>query len=545
MRIWAAAGEKLGRLPARRVTWSLALLFASWIAADVLVFKLTAGLAGTTYDAVVRARVWSAAPDPRILLIDIDEASLARMAAEFGRWPWPRDTLATVLAHVEKQQPLAIAWDIVFSDADRLSPGGDTAFDTAARASRKSHFSVVRLRPANDAQSGIRQVDAPGLWTRTGAGSATVAAVLPALPGVAASRLGFNNGYPDADGVLRRYRYVERLPDGGILGSLPMSILAAVDPSSAQLLLARVGHPFYPGDGLIVWRGAAGAYPKVSFADVFEAAEGRAAGALPDFAGKVVIIGATAPSLHDIHPTPLSPVQPGLETLATAVDNALNRRQVAELPHAIQAVVAIAMCVGIAAWVQFNSVAALDPLLWLLPAALVGLSFLSLHGAPVFLDLHLAAAYALAFLALMRLWSRLRRSYWLSSPAPKQSPMAVWPWLRSTPWNDAALERLMDAVQRHAPDCRLIAIDLLARWPVQPLWPELARCVAIVGPADKLLDARASLEPALRALARKSLEPSVVTGRLDREQMAQLFYSMGARQLNPAITTRQEGLDGD
>ena len=33
----------------------------------------------------------------------------ARMADEFGRWPWPRDTLATVLDYIERQKPQAVA----------------------------------------------------------------------------------------------------------------------------------------------------------------------------------------------------------------------------------------------------------------------------------------------------------------------------------------------------------------------------------------------------------------------------------------------------
>jgi adenylate cyclase len=78
--------------------------------------------------------------------------------------------------------------------------------------------------------------------------------------------------------------------------------------------------------------------------------------AVPSFAGKVVVIGATAPSLHDIHPTPLAPLQAGVETLATAIDNAISQRVVHELPRWLQAALAIALCMGIALWVQFKSI---------------------------------------------------------------------------------------------------------------------------------------------------------------------------------------------
>ena len=135
-------------------------------------------------------RVFAAAPDPRIVIVDIDEASLARMGGEFGRWPWPRDTLATALDHIEKQNPAAVVWDVVFSDADRLSPGGDAAFNEAARRSTHSHFSVVRLPPANDGASQITRAVLPGLWaepTKPAAGGATSAkpstvALIPPRP---------------------------------------------------------------------------------------------------------------------------------------------------------------------------------------------------------------------------------------------------------------------------------------------------------------------------------------------------------------------------
>ena len=128
LRRWGeAAGQRwqaLGGLSPRHVTWSLMLVFSLWVVVDVLLLKLTSGLANSTFDAMVRQRLVAAAPDPRILIVDIDEASLLAMSREFGRWPWPRDTLATVLDFLEQQQPAAIVWDIVFSDADR--PGGPT-----------------------------------------------------------------------------------------------------------------------------------------------------------------------------------------------------------------------------------------------------------------------------------------------------------------------------------------------------------------------------------------------------------------------------------
>ncbi len=487
---------RLGALPSRRVTWGLVLVFSVWVLLDVLVFHFTSGMARSSFDAMVRARVVAAAPDPRMVIIDIDEATLARMAPEFGRWPWPRDTLATVLNYIEKQQPAAIAWDIIFSDADRLSPGGDAAFNAAVARSQHSHFAVTRLPAANDSTSALTRTQLPGLWSAPAPDAqrtSTVAMIAPVLPAVAAARMGFNNGYPDADGVLRRYRYRETLPDGSQIQSLAAAVASSLIPDGKNT--ARDAR--FDKDELIAWRKATEAYPRINFADVFAQADGgKPLAPVPSFAGKVVLIGATAASLHDIHPTPLSPLQAGVESLATAIDNAINQRVVHELPRWLQAALAIALCIGIALWVQFKSIDSLAPALVALPLALLGVGYLSLNGAPLFLDLHLAAALALLFLAVLRYWNGLHQQFW-RTPSPSGAPLALWPIQGGEPWVGAPLDRLIDALEIHAPDCRVVVADANVTWPGKLLWPELVCHAAVVGPAQQLQLSRAAIEARL------------------------------------------------
>ncbi len=540
MKLWQRLTERIGSLPASRVTWGLVILFSVWVLLDVFVLKLTGGLAQSSYDAMVRSRIFVAAPDPRIVIIDIDEASLARMGKEFGRWPWPRDTLATVLDHVERQQPQAIVWDILFSDVDRLSPGGDAAFNQAVSQSAHSHFSVVRLPKANDSASGITAAALPGLWLAAPSARArvtadkpvTVALIPPALPAVAAGRLGYNNGYVDSDGVLRRYRYLEPLADGAAIQSIPLSVTGNVNPNAQKGILNRVRSELKPVDELIAWRRKAGAYPHLSFADVFAQAEGdQPLAPVPGFAGKIVIIGSTAPSLHDIHPTPLSSMQAGVDSLATVIDNALNQRSMRELPRWLQALLAIALCAGLALWVKLKSAASLAPALLVLPALLLGISYVSLNGLPVFVDLHLAAGLALLFLAVLRYWSTLRRNHWCAPLADIAQPIAVWPWEGTVAWLEGPLDRLIDALEQHAPSCRIVVCDAP---PSGLRWPELARFAAVVGPQAALLAARAQLEPVLQRLALRCAEPLLLDVAPDREQMAREVFSTWAMLQNKA-----------
>ncbi|QRM56055.1 adenylate/guanylate cyclase domain-containing protein [Sinorhizobium sp. BG8] len=53
-----------------------------------------------------------------VRVIDIDEASLK----EIGQWPWPRDRLAELVNRLSEAGVAAIAFDVLFSEPDRLSP---------------------------------------------------------------------------------------------------------------------------------------------------------------------------------------------------------------------------------------------------------------------------------------------------------------------------------------------------------------------------------------------------------------------------------------
>ena len=548
-------------------------MFCLWAVLDLFVLKVSGGLANSTYDAMVRARFYTAAPDPRVVIIDIDEASLAQMAPEFGRWPWPRDTLATVLGYVEKQNPQAIAWDVVFSDADRLSPGGDKAFDEAAKGSARSHFSVVRLPAVYDVQSKVTRAVLPSLWATAAtalpvstATLSTVALIPPVLPFVAAGKLGYNNGYPDADGVLRRYRLLETLGDGSQIQSLAWSVAQSINHSSTINFIASKAINTWTtrlfdaknADPLMIWRAKANSYPRVPFAQVFSAAEGgKTAQPLPSFAGKIVLIGSTASSLHDIHPTPLGAQHAGVDSLATAIDNAVNQRSLAELPRWLLAVLAMALCVGMAWWVQQSGISSLDAALLLLPGALLSISYLSLNISPVFIDLHLAAGIALLFIALLRLWNGWRRNYWCN-PAwvdgASDTALGVMALQLERPAADVGLDALIRSLEQQAPHCRVLGGDATAPWPAQLRWPELLHTVAVAGPLQQLVQLRATVlaptaptSPAPKAnkVARKitrlaqlgcqaCTEPTTVPARTGRSDWAERARTACAQLAKPA-----------
>src|SRR5579862_8842440 len=64
---------------------------------------------------VLRPRVQKGYP---VVIVDIDEASLKAI----GQWPWPRTTVADLVTRITQLGALAIGFDVIFAEPDRMSP---------------------------------------------------------------------------------------------------------------------------------------------------------------------------------------------------------------------------------------------------------------------------------------------------------------------------------------------------------------------------------------------------------------------------------------
>jgi adenylate cyclase len=130
-------------------------------------------------------------------------------------------------------------------------------------------------------------------------------------------RTGTINFEEDADGVGRRYQlYTDAY--GWLIPSLPARVAQGLGyPVSQQ------------SDMLLAWRGDPGSFKHISYADLYDdfnrEHQQRSVDELRD---KIVIIGTAATGLHDVRVTPMDSLHPGMEILATAIDNLKNQRRV-------------------------------------------------------------------------------------------------------------------------------------------------------------------------------------------------------------------------
>lgn len=295
----------------------LALLFSVVILLDAAVFHVGLNMRDKAFDLMVKNRILKPVADDSIVIIDINEASLDAMSKEFGRWPWPRQVIGELVENIQQQQPKAIVFDIVFSDADIYNPDSDSYFNDVITACDQCFFPLLRLDSSQDSQSQLKYAQIPGLAHDANADmEATFAAIPPYFKGAwKAGHLGTHNVYPDNDGVVRQYR-MRHQDRGWTLPALPLVTAQALQFNTSNI----------PDDMLLNWRGKPFTYQYVSFSDIYnDATREKHVRPQNEFKDKIVIIGSTAPALFDIKPTAMDKQFPGVEILATALDNSMHQ----------------------------------------------------------------------------------------------------------------------------------------------------------------------------------------------------------------------------
>ncbi len=246
-------------------------------------------------------------PEPRILVVDIDEASLGDHP-----WPWSRDRLAELVETLLESGARAVALDILQGKPG--DPGGDARLAALAHQGPLVLAQVFDYAPRTQAL----RFGQPAGGTLAPPGTAVPAhGYMANHAGLArAPHVGNIGMRPDADGVLRRvpmYTWFE----GRRYPTLSRALL--------DCCAARPATPAAPGpdDGWV----------RVSFSRAHEAYDVASAGAvlarrIPEewIAGRLVLIGSSSLSIGDRVATPLDRSSAGLLVHASMLTNLLDRQ---------------------------------------------------------------------------------------------------------------------------------------------------------------------------------------------------------------------------
>lgn len=304
------------------------------------------------YDTLLKSRSGRAVSGS-IVIIDIDTKSLA----QYGQWPWPRYRIAQLLDKLREMGALSVGVDILFAESDRSSLRNiqknilaDFNYTVSlsgvprqyidndallAEALRKGPFVLgyqflfgeriekrCTLHPINVLLRKEQEVpdSVNGLFKPS-----SVDCIYQPLA-VATPASGYFNIKPDHDGIVRRVPLIMEY-DGQFYAQLSLAVLlSAAKPKHMILTVGQAGAESlsidnlkipleHKGSLLIPFHGPHGTYRHISASDILKGiSETR------EIKGHIVIIGAVAPGLLDIHATPTDPTMTGAEVHANIVD---------------------------------------------------------------------------------------------------------------------------------------------------------------------------------------------------------------------------------
>lgn len=271
-------------------------------------------------DTILKTRWASPKPSPSILIVDIDERSLAALAPEYGRWPWARSVLADSLDRLSQAGAKSVLFNVLITDPDKYNPDADSALEAAAAMFPNVAYPLVRLNKNNDDGS---QLKVSALLKHTGDSNqnddSTVAVLLPFFEPMLRT-VGVSNQLPDADGIVRRYPVIwsdNRLT----MPSIVTRTLAIGGDKSLSV----------PETITLNWRNKGDArYKRVSFSDLLKFPAG--APELAAFKDAYVVLGVSAPGLGMTKPTAVSSLEDDNEILATALDDILHGTYLRVMP---------------------------------------------------------------------------------------------------------------------------------------------------------------------------------------------------------------------
>lgn len=279
-------------------------------------------------------------PTPSVVVVDIDSRSIDSIAA----WPWPRETVATLVSRITAHGPTVVAIDVLFENADSHSPSA-LARQLGTRLGRSDLLALAETLPDGDKHLGDALESAPAVVGFVL--DPTMRGSIPAPPIIARGDVQLINIWRGA-GVVGPPTALMSAARG--LGALALPGDANGIVRRVPLLVAAEGHP-YPGFALECLRVLAGASTyildaatntiqvgdsHIPLADnamlrlspvvandrnitVISAADilsGRFDAAT--LAKSVVMIGGSAPELGGLRATPFDPVTPSVLIQADA-----------------------------------------------------------------------------------------------------------------------------------------------------------------------------------------------------------------------------------
>lgn len=314
-------------------------------------------------------------PSKDIVIVAIDDGSYEYILDKYGEWPISRDIYAKIIDRIEKNNPKAIVFDLMFIKSFKTNPTADTIlantmakynniytainFDNQSYEVRTPIELPERLAVNVDNQSNVD--------FRRNLGFTNCRSIISKILETK-TKVGMININRSEDGIIRKVpvfayynnHYYPHLTLSVGNDLINNSKTDFVIDSGANLLLGDKKIPLTStGEAVLNWYGPSlETYKNIPFHKLIKSIESGTMNDGFDFKDKIVFIGTTASSLFDTKSVPIDKIYPGVEIHATYMNNLLDNSFVKQTTSFVNAIIIVLLAL-VVSFIVFKSTSAI------------------------------------------------------------------------------------------------------------------------------------------------------------------------------------------
>ena len=302
-----------------------------------------------------------------IVIIAVDDATYEYILGNYGEWPLPRDVYANMINYLEKHNPRAIAFDMMFVKSLKSENQADLALINAFKKYNNLFTSMNFDNQSADLRTPPQLPDKLSINIENNSkidfSDLTYTNCRKILDGIinVTSNIGIINVSRSDDGVLRKMPLIVKYQDKfypQLALKVGLNYLGEnkdtfeIDNNSNLKISDRKIFLDKDGSAIINWYGSAGTYTYIPMYQLIKAVNGEKTELDYDFSNKIIYFGTTAASLFDIKTVPTGKIYPGVEIQATFLNNLIDNNFIRKVDRGYTIALSILLALLIASVVS-------------------------------------------------------------------------------------------------------------------------------------------------------------------------------------------------
>ena len=301
-------------------------------------------------------------PNKDIVILAIDDASYEYILEHYGEWPISRKVYADIINLIEKDNPKAIVFDLMFIKSFKNDMASDNLlantmgkYNNIYTGINFDNESFDLRKPINlpDKMKANVDIKAKNINIKKNFNFSNCRAIIPQLLNNN-TKVGMININRSNDGIIRTapsfamykneyYPYLSLIVGNNIKNDEYVKNYT-IDKKS-NLISNKLNIPLInTGECVLNWYGPAQqTYKNIPFYKLVKLTKGEKISDNYNFNNKVVFVGTTAQSLFDTKSVPIDKIYPGVEIHATYLNNIIDNTFIKKTTQAIDTIIILGL----------------------------------------------------------------------------------------------------------------------------------------------------------------------------------------------------------